>query len=304
MLNTWHCELNLSGTESIGPMETRVLGPTLFSPDVADGFRRDAIFACELGRCARSLGPPQQKNVNSLIRGEPDSFSNWPSPRLRVCGGASRRKVRYGPQNRARIELDGWSAQRTGILCKEHRKMRSQTLSHLARVRWLERLWQLSVCELGSSINWVHWHAASESRQAVDLLRRRPHLFCLTFVELRLCVARLRMPFAAGKATIAEITVNIAEGVNEGDVCPQQLDLVEQGSEGWRLHGRAVHFQNCFGDEREYYYTELLDDMDKRSGCVDNKKNDRAAVTPTPLKAVSIIASILKIYDIFNLNLL
>jgi len=112
------------------------------------------------------------------------------------------------------------------------------------------------------------------------------------------------MPFAAGKATIAEIAVIIAEGVNEGDVCPQQLDLVEQGSEGWRLHGRAVHFQNCFGDEREYYYTELLDDMDKRSGCVDNKKNDRAAVTPTPLKAVSIIASILKIYDIFNLNLL
>jgi len=216
MLNIWHWELNFSGTDLIGPMETRVLGPTLFSPDVADGFRRDAIFACKLGRCARSLGPPQQKNVNSLIRGKPDSFSHWPSPRLRVCG-ASHRMVRYGPQNWARIQLDGWSASRTGILCKKHRKMRSQTLSHLARVRWLERHWQLSVCGLGSGINWVHWHAASESRQAVDLLCR-PHRFRFTFVELHLCVSRLRL--RSFKATIAEIAVIIAEGVNEGDVCP------------------------------------------------------------------------------------
>jgi len=67
---------------SIGPVGTRVLGPTLFSPDVADCFRRDSILACELGRRARSLGLAQEKDMDSLVRGKPDSVCHCPRSSL------------------------------------------------------------------------------------------------------------------------------------------------------------------------------------------------------------------------------
>jgi len=66
---------------SIGPVGTRVLGPTLFSPDIADCFRRNSILACELGRCTRSLGLLQERDVNSLVRSESDSFCHCACPR-------------------------------------------------------------------------------------------------------------------------------------------------------------------------------------------------------------------------------
>ena len=69
---------------SIRPVGTRILDPTLLSPDVVDDLSQDSILVCELGRCARSHGPPQQKDVNCLVWGEPNSFSHWPRPSTRI----------------------------------------------------------------------------------------------------------------------------------------------------------------------------------------------------------------------------
>jgi len=60
---------------SIRPVGTRILDPTLLSPDVVDDLSQDSILVCELGRCARSHGPPQQKDVNCLVWGEPNSLA-------------------------------------------------------------------------------------------------------------------------------------------------------------------------------------------------------------------------------------